>query len=141
MYAPVVLTWFTVFSFCPDIPPIPSLSSPCFRSSRTVIPLYSPTCFTHTHTCSLSLTELHFGPERELLMKRNRSFFNHTLLWSHLFTLIFTPPSSYFLPRICTGLIADVPFMYIIAIISYSKQSRTKIQSHRLLGLVVVFGL
>lgn len=54
------------FSLCPYIPANPSLLPPSLLFGADVLLfLYPPTCFTHTHTCSLSLTELHFGPERE----------------------------------------------------------------------------
>lgn len=76
------------------------LALPCpFRADELLF-LSSPTCFTHTHTCSLSFTVLHFSPER-VLMKWNRCLFYHNPLWIHLFTLIFTLHTSYFPATIC----------------------------------------
>lgn len=65
------LLFGSYFSFCPYISSYPF---PLPFGTDVLLFLYPPTCFTHTHTCSLSLAELHFGPERELVMKRNHSF-------------------------------------------------------------------
>lgn len=123
------------FSSCPYIPPNPSLPPSLPFGADALLFLYPRTCFTHTHTCSPSLTELHFGLEREELMKRNRSFFNRTLLWSHLFTLIFSVPTSYFASRnnFISAIVADVPLMH------FKHNYRLKKPHELLYHLVVVF--
>lgn len=50
---------FTSLQIPPSLPP----SIPF--GADVLLFLYPPTCFTHMHTCSLSLTKLHFGLERE----------------------------------------------------------------------------
>lgn len=82
---------FFLLSLHPSKSLLPSLP----LGADVLLFLYPPTCFTHSHTCSLSLAELHFGPEREVAMKRNHSFFNQILLWLRLFTLIFSPHASW----------------------------------------------
>lgn len=63
-----VATWFAAFFFPSiftslQIPP--SLPPSIPFGADVLLFLYPPTCFTHMHTCSLSLTKLHFGLERE----------------------------------------------------------------------------
>lgn len=63
-----VATWFAAFFFPSiftslQIPP--SLPPSIPFGADVLLFLYPPTCFTHMHTCSLSLTKLHFGLEIE----------------------------------------------------------------------------
>lgn len=92
-----VATWFAAFSFYLYIPPNPSLPSSLHPlwSRCTVIPLPSHLLHPHAHLLSVSHKATFRSRERKLLMKRNRSFFNHTLR-SHLLTLISSLSASHF---------------------------------------------
>lgn len=85
------------FSFYLYIPPNPSLPSSLHPlwSRCTVIPLPSHLLHPHAHLLSVSHKATFRSRERKLLMKRNRSFFNHTLR-SHLLTLISSLSASHF---------------------------------------------
>lgn len=95
-----VATWFAAFffSFYLYIPPNPSLPSSLHPlwSRCTVIPLPSHLLHPHAHLLSVSHKATFRSRERKLLMKRNRSFFNHTLPRSHLLTLISSLSASHF---------------------------------------------
>lgn len=85
------------FSFYLYIPPNPSLPSSLHPlwSRCTVIPLPSHLLHPHAHLLSVSHKATFRSRERKLMMKRNRSFFNHTLR-SHLLTLISSLSASHF---------------------------------------------
>lgn len=85
------------FSFYLYIPPNPSLPSSLHPlwSRCTVIPLPSHLLHPHAHLLSVSHKATFRSRDRKLLMKRNRSFFNHTLR-SHLLTLISSLSASHF---------------------------------------------